>query len=146
MTIATWRTSLGPSNAGTRFGTGVSAGPDEASGSKAGAAISMRPLDRASDMLRARGTAACVRASSPRAPRERLSRDDGGSSSPPRASRAASWPIVTSSVDASMSSPCFTIARPSVAASSRPLGKRSSRAAASACNVMTSSSGGTSCA
>lgn len=151
VTTATWRTSRGPSGGGALRGSGVSAAPAaESSASSSGGAACIRWLARDSDMLRASGTAACVRASSaersacelPSSP----SRDGGGSLPTSFAPCGTSCAIVVSSADASMSSPCRRIARPSAADSSRPVGKRSSRAGASARMTICSSSAGTSLA
>ncbi len=85
-------------------------------------------LSRESSTLRASGTAACVRASSERKLRSAI---DGAAVAVAqracRGERAARSAL--SRVEASMSSPCLTMALPSAAASSRPVGNRSSRAA-----------------
>lgn len=96
--------------------------------------------------LRARGTAACVRASSGRAIRDRWScSNEGGTSlSTDLASRGRSDASADSRVDASMSSPCRTMLLPIAAASSRPVANRSSREGESTFITMCSSSGGTS--
>ena len=70
-------------------------------------------------MLRASGTAALVRASSERAPFESMLGGGDESLSVPREAEGA---IAASSVAPSTSSPCLTMARPSAAASSFPVG------------------------
>ena len=124
VTTATCRTSRGPSVGATRRGQGSLAARAD---SDAGCAARSATLWRDSSTLRARGTAACVLGLlGPQAPaeRRRLRRRR-----PARTSCGTSRPSVLSSVEASISSPCLTMALPSAAASSRPVGKRSSRAA-----------------
>ena len=135
VTMATCRTSRGPSwrdGAGRLESTEPGVRWDD----------SGRTLDGGSAKLRARGTAACVRASSDRS-RDSCPCEDGGALS---AARGASCASALSSAPASISSPCLTIARPIAPAISRPVAYRSSRAGDSAFSAICSSSAGMSSA